>query len=188
MPPVVPRIGPIIQRERKSQKLTLEQLSALSGVSKSMLSQVERGQANPTFAVLWGLTQALGIQFSDLIGGGETTGGQGQIEVLSIDHTPEMRSADGNCRLRILSPPRLAGQTEWYDIEIAVGGKLISDAHALGATEHFTALNGGFEIVSGDSSQRLKVGETARYSVDVPHSITNAGNEMARGFLVVIYR
>ena len=54
-----PRIGPAIQKERKLRKLTLEQLSVQSGVSKSMLSQIERGEANPTFAVVWSLTQAL---------------------------------------------------------------------------------------------------------------------------------
>ncbi len=51
-------IGPIIQRERKARHLTLERLAALSGVSRSMLSQIERGESNPIFAVLWGLTQA----------------------------------------------------------------------------------------------------------------------------------
>ena len=45
-----PDIGPIIQRERKARHLTLERLAALSGVSRSMLSQIERGESNPTFA------------------------------------------------------------------------------------------------------------------------------------------
>ena len=48
-----PQIGPVLQRHRKMAGLTLEQLAEKSGVSKSMLSQIERGQANPTFAVLW---------------------------------------------------------------------------------------------------------------------------------------
>lgn len=47
-----PQIGPVIQRERKARHLTLEQLASRSGVSKSMLSQIERSEANPTFAVL----------------------------------------------------------------------------------------------------------------------------------------
>lgn len=186
--PAVPRIGPVIQRQRKARKLTLEQLAVLSGVSKSMLSQIERGQANPTFAVLWGLTHALGIELTALVGGGKAEGGGGQIEVLSAAHTPEMRSADGKCRLRILSSPRSAGETEWYDVEISANGTLESDPHALGSVEHFTALSEGFEVASGSSSVNLKAGETARYPVDVPHSITNKSDDTARGFLVVLYR
>jgi transcriptional regulator with XRE-family HTH domain len=188
VPPAAPRIGPIIQRERKSRKLTLEQLAALSGVSKSMLSQIERGQANPTFAVLWGLTQALGIDFPDLLGGGAVTSGRGQIELVTAAHTPQIRSADGRCRLRILSSPRLAGITEWYDIEMDAGAKLDSAPHAHGSIEHFTALSDGFQVVSGDSVVSLNKDETARYAVDVPHSIANLSGRTVRGFLVVLYR
>ena len=188
MATTAPRIGPIIQKERKARKLTLEQLAALSGVSKSMLSQIERGHANPTFAVLWSLTQALGIQFTDLVGAGATATTGGQIDVLTAALTPEIRSPDGKCRLRILSPPRLAGQTEWYQIEIAPGGTLDSAPHAPGSVEHFTALSDGLTIQSGESSVPVKSGETARYHVDVPHSITNTSAVPALGFLVLLYR
>ena len=79
-----PEIGPAIKRERKARKLTLEQLGTLSGVSKSMLSQIERGEANPTFAVLWSLTQAMEIELSDLIGNGTSVAGREEIEVTSV--------------------------------------------------------------------------------------------------------
>lgn len=183
-----PRIGPAIQKERKLRKLTLEQLAAQSGVSKSMLSQVERGEANPTFAVVWSLTQALDITFSDLVGGGSTAADMEQIEVTSKAHTPEIRSADGLCRLKILSPPRLAGQTEWYSVDMEPGGSLDSQPHAPGAFEHFTALTEGFEVGCGDSVIRLKDGETARYPADVAHRISNTSAERARGWLVLLYR
>lgn len=183
-----PRIGPSIQKERKQRKLTLEQLSAQSGVSKSMLSQIERGEANPTFAVVWSLIQALDLTFSDLVGGGSATVNVDQIEVTSNAHTPEIRSPDGLCRLKILSTPRLAGQTEWYDVTIEPGGSLDSEPHAFGTFEHFTALSDGFRVSCGDSSISLKAGETAHYAGDAPHCIANMGERPARGFLVVLYK
>lgn len=185
--PSAPRIGPIIQRQRKARGLTLQQLSGLSGVSKSMLSQIERGQANPTFAVLWGLTQGLKIDFAALLQGGQAVPSDTTIEIVPSEHTPEIRSADGSCRLRILSPPSLAGTTEWYDVEIAGGGRLDSAPHAAGACEHFTALSGQFLITSGASTYPIKAGETARYPVDVPHSISNASHRPARGLMVLLY-
>ncbi len=187
MPADTPRIGPVIQGERKARRLTLEQLAAMSGVSKSMLSQIERGEANPTFAVLWSLTQSLGIEFSDLISGGATASTQDHIEILSAAHTPEIRSADGLCRLKILSPPRLAGHSEWYELEMAPGGRLDSTPHAEGAAEHFTAWTDGFEIVSGGSCVPVKSGETARYAADVDHSIANRSKRTARGLLVLLF-
>ena len=182
-----PPIGPVIQRERKARRLTLEQLAAMSGVSKSMLSQIERGQANPTFAVLWSLTRALKIGFADLLDG-EAVPADDAIEVVAAAHTPSISSADGSCRLQILSPPRLAGQVEWYGVEIAPSGVLDSAPHAPGAFEHFTAFTPGFEVTSGNSTRRLSTGETARYPVDVPHRIANIAPEPAKGLMVVVYR
>lgn len=182
-----PQIGPAVQRERKVRKLTLEQLAGLSGVSKSMLSQIERGEANPTFAVLWSLTEALGIAFDDLIAGGKSDASEA-IEVVSPANTPEMHSADGLCTLKILSPPRLAGRTEWYELTIAPGGRLESTPHTVGTFEHFTAWTAGFEILSGDAVTNLQSGETARYAADVDHAIRNKATGTARGLLVVLHQ
>jgi transcriptional regulator with XRE-family HTH domain len=183
-----PQIGPILRRHRKSRGLTLEELAELSGVSRSMLSQIERGQANPTLAVLWSLTRALKLDFADLLEGGAGHPDGSVIEVTSDAHTPEIRSADGLCRLRILSPPRLAGDVEWYELEIAPSGRLDSAPHAPGTQEHFTAFTNGFELASGEASQTLKAGETARYPADVAHRISNVSRKPARGLLVVLHR
>ncbi|RUV69722.1 cupin domain-containing protein, partial [Mesorhizobium sp. M5C.F.Ca.IN.020.14.1.1] len=103
-------------------------------------------------------------------------------------HTPEIRSADGLCRLKILSSPRLAGQVEWYDVEIQVGGRLESEPHAPGTFEHFTALTDGFEVICGENSVPLKEGDTARYPADISHCISNPSDKPARGVLLVLYR
>jgi len=182
-----PQLGPIIQRQRKSAGLTLEQLASVSGVSKSMLSQIERGQANPTFAVVWSLTKALKIDFADLLEGGTAPEDNSSVEVQTSPQTPEIKSDDGRCRLRILSPPRLAGTTEWYDVHIEPGGILDSAPHTPGAFEHFTAFTAGFEVTSGGATKRVNVGETARYQADVPHRIANTSNEVAHGLLVLLY-
>ncbi|MBJ3783135.1 helix-turn-helix domain-containing protein [Devosia sediminis] len=182
-----PEIGPVIQRERKARRLTLEQLAALSGVSKSMLSQIERRQANPTFAVLWSLTQALRIDFSDLVAASTVPHHRDPIEVTPRGHTPEITSQDGLCRLRILSPPGMAGRSEWYDIEIAPGGRLQSAPHARGAGEHLTVLAGRLEIASAGASRSVAEGETARYRADVEHEISNTSRSAARALLVLLY-
>ena len=50
-----------IRRIRKSKKLSLEQTAVLSGVSRSMLGQIERGEANPSVAILGKIAQALKV-------------------------------------------------------------------------------------------------------------------------------
>ncbi len=92
-----PQIGPVIQMARKARHLTLEQLAKLSGVSRSMLSQIERSETNPTFAVVWSLTQALNIEFSDLVSGDAVARKSALIEIepggalVSAAHAPRTR-------------------------------------------------------------------------------------------------
>ena len=94
---------------------------------------------------------------------------------------------DGLCKLRILSPPELAGSIEWYSLEFAKSGRLDSTAHSPGTTEHFTAETAGFEITTATATHALKAGETARYPADVPHTIANRSSKVGRGYLVVLY-
>ena len=54
-----PKVGGEIQRLRLQHNLTLDQLAAKSGVSKSILSQIERDHSNPTLATIWRITKAL---------------------------------------------------------------------------------------------------------------------------------
>ena len=56
-----------IKRIRKSKKLSLERTAALSGVSRSMLSQIERGEANPSVAILGKLSEALKVPAETLL-------------------------------------------------------------------------------------------------------------------------
>jgi transcriptional regulator with XRE-family HTH domain len=54
---------------RKARGLSLDAVAKLSGVSRSMVSQIERGESSPTVATLWNLTQALQVDFAGLLEG-----------------------------------------------------------------------------------------------------------------------
>lgn len=177
-----------MQTIRKKQNLSLEELSARSGVSKSMLSQIEREEANPTFATLWNLTRALDLEFSELLGKRSGSSSRIPIETIPANLIPEIRTEDGLCILRILSPTHTAGAMEWYELTMAKRGALISKPHTKGATEHLTVWEGSVQISSGDEEQILQAGMTARYPADVPHTIRNAGAKPVRGLLVVMTR
>lgn len=182
-----PLLGPQIQHLRKRRRLTLEQLASLSGVSRSMLSQIERSQANPTFATLWNLTRALGVDISELIGGRSSASPPApEINVIGGHFVPEIRSEDGLCTLRILSPAQSAGRTEWYEILLEPNGALNSAPHAAGAVEHLTVIEGELEVVSGTTVARAPANGVARYPADVPHALRNLSAGRTRAFLVVV--
>jgi len=180
-----PKVGATLQALRQAQGLSLDELSRRAGVSKSMLSQIERNQANPTVAVVWRLANALRVELSELLGGEKASAPA--IETVAAHATPSLSSPDGLCKLRILGPIDLAGQFEWYELTVAPGGALESAAHEPGSREHLSVLSGSLEVSTSGVRHKLKVGETARYAVDAPHAIRNPGKTAAVGLLVVIH-
>jgi transcriptional regulator with XRE-family HTH domain len=181
-----PRVGDTLAALRQAQALSLDALSRKAGVSKSMLSQIERAQANPTVAVVWRLANALGVPLGDLLASAPPPTAPA-ITVVPAHATPSLRHPDGACELRILGPIDLAGQFEWYALAIQPGGALESQPHEAGTREHLTLLTGALEVQSGEAVQHLAPGETARYAADRPHAIRNPGQVEATAWLVVVH-
>ena len=179
-----PAIGPRLQAQRKARSLTLAELASVSGVSRSMLSEIERGNANPTFGMLWHLTRALGLDFNGLIDG--VHGDPRSIERQTGHSTPFILSSDGSCTLQILSPASMVSVTEWYLLTFDQNGRLLSEPHSAGTIEHLHCTAGEITVSSGGSTVVLHAGETARYAADVPHDMVS-GPIGAKAFLVVAF-
>ena len=181
-----PEVGATLQRMRLARGLTLEDLSRIAGVSKSMLSQIEREKANPTIAITWRLANALGVQIGELLTA-EAPAVE-TIRVLDAHETPTLPGAHAGYVLRILGPMDLAGKYEWYELTLAPGGELASQAHDPGTGEHLTVLHGALEVEVGADKKKIKIGGTARYSADQGHVIRNTGKTEAMALLVVVHR
>ncbi len=164
---------------RRAQGLSLDAVAKLSGVSRSMVSQIERGESSPTIATLWNLTRALQVDFAGLL----DEGAADRIEVLRSGDVPSIENRGAGCTIRILSAPEDAGRHEVYELRFVEGGVLDSQPHARGAREHLTVIDGKLRVTSGGASEKVGQGDTARYAADVPHRIEADGP--ARAFLVV---
>lgn len=185
-PPAPPRVGDTLAALREQRALSLDELSRRAGVSKSMLSQIERSQANPTVAVVWRLAHALGVPLAELLAEAPRAA-EPTITLLAARDTPSLGAGDTACQVRILSPIELAGQVEWYELSFKPGGALESQAHEPGTREHLTVQSGQLTLSAGDAVQRLKAGDTARYPADRPHAIRNPGRTTAVALLVVMH-
>jgi len=170
---------------RRKKGWTLEQLSAACGVSRSMLSQIERNRTNPTLAVAYRIARAFGISIGDLVDlPGATTG----LDVIRAeDRTFHFRS-DKDCRIRTLSPLHLEKDVEFYEVTLRPGGSLRSAPHFEGTREFLTVQQGTVRVTSGTDSCELQRGDSAHFRADVPHAIANIGKGDAVAFLVDIYQ
>ncbi|PWE32482.1 XRE family transcriptional regulator [Maritimibacter sp. 55A14] len=179
-PDILDRLASRLKAARQAKGLSLDAVARLSGVSRSMVSQIERGTSSPTVATLWNLTQALHVDFAGLLEGEAGPA----IEHLRAEAVPTIDARGDGCRIRILSPPEDAGSHELYELIFAPGGSLVSDPHGPGCREQLTVIAGALDVTSGTESRSAAEGDTLRYPADVPHEL-RAGDAPARAFLVV---
>lgn len=176
---ILSRLPARLRQARQAQGLSLDAVARLSGVSRSMVSQIERGESSPTVSTLWNLTRALQVDFAGLLEDRATS----RIEVLRAPEVPRIETHGAGCTIRILSPPEDAERHEVYELLFSAGGVLDSAPHVRGTTENLTVIEGSLTVTSGEATERLATGETARYAADVPHRLQ--AEDRARAFLVV---
>jgi len=150
-----------------------------------MLSQIERGRANPTLAVTQRIAQTFGISIGELV---DDPNAGNRIDVVRGDDPAALFRADGECELRTLSPLQLEKSIEFYAIRVSPGAALTSEAHFEGTREMFSVARGSAEITAGGSTVELGEGDTAHYRADAPHVIRCSGSAPLEGYLIVSYR
>lgn len=178
------QLGETIARLRKSDQLSLGELSEMSGVAKSMISQIEKNESNPTVATLSRLSQALGTSVEAMFAKGPSE--TALVQHARIQDIPRITSDDGLCELRIIGAIETVQFVQVYDFRASPGGELISSAHPAGSVENLTLLEGMLEVRNGDERWTASEGETLRYRADRPHSIHNIGDTPAHATMVNI--
>ena len=105
-------LGKTIQRLRKAYNLSLSELAEQSGVAKSIISQIERNETNPTLATIWRLSQALDVSIERVLAAHED---DPFVDVTSRADTPVLLSEDGKIKLAIIGWIRTVEWLQWYD-------------------------------------------------------------------------
>ena len=175
-------LGKTIQRLRKAYNLSLGELSEQSGVAKSIISQIERNETNPTLSTVVRLSRALDTTVDEVL--------RGEQQSLFIEHQtksgiPMLESQDGKCKLAIVGPLSLIEAFQWYDFHAAESGVLESSPHPLGTIEHLYVVSGKLEVTTGGETKVAAAGEALRYRADAAHKIANVGPGAAHAVMVL---
>lgn len=179
------QLGKTVQRLRKAYNLSLSELAEQSGVAKSIISQIERNETNPTLATIWRLSQALDISI-DRVLAADTD--EPFIEKISRPDTPILLSDDGRMRLAIIGWIKTVEWLQWYDVYSEPGGVLDSDAHQRGSVESLSVIEGVFEVEIGGAVHEARAGESLRYRCDRPHTLRAVGDTPGRAVMVCILK
>ncbi|MBI1866716.1 MAG: helix-turn-helix transcriptional regulator [Methylocystis sp.] len=179
------QLGHTVQRLRKAYNLSLSELSLQSGVAKSIISQIERNETNPTLATIWRLAEALDVSIERVLQTGEDAP---FLEKSTKADTPILVSDDGRCRLAIIGWIKTVEWLQCYDFSADPGGALESEAHQRGSVESLSVLDGALEVEVAGVTETVKAGETLRYRCDRPHVIRNASKTPAHATMVCILK
>ena len=170
---------------RAERGWSLDALSKACGVSRSMLSQIERNQTNPTLAVMFRIAQAFGMSLGQFV---DVPGATSAVSVIRASDRAYHYRSDKDCQIRTLSPLHLEKDVEFYEVTLQTEGALRSSPHFEGTREFLTLQKGRLRIESGADAEELNAGDSASYRADVPHALLNTGKTEATVFLIVIYR
>jgi XRE family transcriptional regulator, regulator of sulfur utilization len=179
------QLGKAVQRLRKAHNLSLSELAERSGVAKSIISQIERNETNPTLATIWRLAQAFDVSIDRVLQNADDGAFVGRT---SKADTPILLSDDGRCRLAIIGWIKTVDWLQWYDFSADPGGVLESAAHQSGSIECLSVLDGELEVEVAGTVDRARAGETLRYRCDRPHTIRNRGPDTAQATMVCILK
>ena len=181
----LPPVGKTLQRLRQALNLSLGDLSESSGVSKSIISQIEKNESNPTLATIYRLSNALETDVGDILGLGVSR--SPSLSLTPAHQIPLLRSEDGLCTLGILNSLETVEWVQWYEFKARIGGVLESSPHQPGSVEHLHVMSGELEVRAGDRKMKGTAGSVLRYGGDCEHSLRNVGNEEAvAGMMLVL--
>lgn len=167
---------------RAQRKLSLERVAELSGVSKTMIGQIERGESSPTITTIWKIANGLKISFTTLIKEPET-----EASVIFKNEVQELSEDNGKYRIYPYFPYEDNRHFEVYTIEIEPGGYLKAEAHQEGTEELLTIFDGEIIIEINDMKYVAKNGDAIRFKADRPHSYYNSGEVMTRLSMTIYY-
>jgi transcriptional regulator with XRE-family HTH domain len=176
-------VGENLRRQRLRRGLSLERLAQVSGVSRSMLGQIELGQSTPTIKTLWRIAGALKLPFAALI----SDGGRSGTRLISLAESKTLTSQDGVFSSRALFPFDAERKVEFYELRLGPRGVERADAHAPGTRENLVVVEGGLELSVRDEHHRLSKGDSIVFDADAPHVYQNPGDVPTLMYLVMTY-
>jgi transcriptional regulator with XRE-family HTH domain len=182
-------LGAQLRSLRKTRELTLEQLASRSGVSAGLLSQMERGQGNPSFNTLVQVAHALSVPVASLFRA-EASGSPvvRRAERRRIDiHAGDGSGAGATAEPTVteLLTPSLAGALEVLLIEVPPGYSTEGSPFSHEGEEFGLILEGRHEVHLGDVAYTLEPGDSITYSSRIPHWYRNPGDEPVRSIWVI---
>jgi transcriptional regulator with XRE-family HTH domain len=177
-------IGPNIRRRRQALGLSLDALAQASGVSSTMLSEVERARKNPTVKLAYQIALSLGCSLTDLLDDSELPA----VSLVRANERRTLLDPDTGVTRHGLRPSLLGFgldlEIAWYELPPQQSSGQMGP-NRTGVVELITVLEGRAQVVLGGEVHTLEVGDSISYGPQSTTEYRNPGEVLARLLLIV---
>lgn len=176
------RVAENLKDIRKKRGLSLEQAANATGISKSMLSQIERGEVNPTITTVYKLSLGLRVPVTAF-----TSEKMVPISHISKNYITPLTESDGKYRLYPLFNYSEGMNFEIFTLEFDVGGEMRGHRQLPGTREYITIYKGELTLIFNDREYILSTGDSASYNAFDDYVYKNTGDCIIEASVIVQY-
>jgi rhodanese-related sulfurtransferase/transcriptional regulator with XRE-family HTH domain len=176
-------VGRNLKELRTQRGLSLDQLAGMTGISRSVLGQIELGKTASSVGMVWRIAQAFGVHFSALLASGPAL----QNTVLRAADSKRLAGPEGRFSSRALYPFGESPQAEFYELYLAPHSREDAQAHAAGTRENLIVTSGRLELTCGNEKWELGKGDAIVFTADKPHAYVNPTGQECWMYLVMTY-
>jgi transcriptional regulator with XRE-family HTH domain len=178
------RTGRAVKQQREACGFSMRALAEKSGISSSMISDIERGTKSPTVITLVRIAQAMGITAAALVDGGE--GPAPRIRVL---RSGEGASGEKPVPWKTVVPGIPGSRIDFVHYQVPPSTVLGPTAgHAPGTVEHMHVITGTVRMTVGDEMVEMAAGDSCSCRTDVTHVIENPDPAAEAQFYLILER
>jgi transcriptional regulator with XRE-family HTH domain len=181
------RLAERVRRLRTARLLSLDGLAAKSGVSRSMISLVERGESSPTAVVLEKLAAGLDVTLASLFDAPTDSGGVPTGPVARRADQPEWRDPGSGYVRRNVSPPGVAQPMQIVEVRFPPGGRVAFETAGrdVRVYQQVWMIEGTLEVTLGAERHRLHEGDCLAMQLDRPMLFHNPTRKPSRYAVVI---
>lgn len=180
---IIIEVGGRVKQLRTQAGLTLEDFAAQSGVSRAMLSKVERGEKSPTLAIIVRIAKGLNVSMSTLMGAEPDAA---QVAVIRRANRLAFKDPETGFERHNLSPSHLDNDLEFLLHRIPAGASSGELPPYKVATEKYLVVHEGeLTVQTGEANYVLGTGDSFYFDVREPYRFTNAGGTPCAYYLVI---
>ena len=158
-----------LKRIRKAKKMSLDVVAEQTGVSKSMLGQIERGESNPTIGILGKIVSGLRVSFNDLVSVPNE-----EVYLVRKEGLEPSKESTKEYLVYTLFPYE---QDRIYTIEIEPNGCYESGSHGEKTMEYINVYEGVLTLEINNEVYEIRKGDAIRINTDKDHVYENKGKE-----------